>query len=76
VPSDIAGYLFGLVRARLALFLAALALAEMPYALGAVYLGESFLQRRLWVFALVGVAGAVLTVLALRAARRITTQEP
>lgn len=51
VPSDIAGYLFGLVRARLAPFLAALALAEMPYALGAVYLGESFLQRRLWVFA-------------------------
>ena len=76
VPSDIAGYLFGLVRVRLAPFLAALALAEMPYALGAVYLGESFLQRRLWVFALVGVAGAVLTVLALCAARRVTTHEP
>jgi uncharacterized membrane protein YdjX (TVP38/TMEM64 family) len=75
VPSDIAGYLFGLVRARLAPFLAALALAEMPYALGAVYLGESFLQRRLWVFALVGVAGAVLTVLALRTARRVTMHE-
>ena len=66
VPSDVAGYLFGLVRCRFAVFLAALALAEMPYAAGAVYLGESFLQRRLLPLLEVGVIGALVSVWALR----------
>ena len=36
IPSDLASYLFGLVRCRFIVFAAALALAEVPYALGAV----------------------------------------
>jgi uncharacterized membrane protein YdjX (TVP38/TMEM64 family) len=47
LPSDLAGYVFGLVRCRLSAFVPALALAEIPYALGAVYLGTSFLQRNI-----------------------------
>lgn len=59
VPSDLAGYVFGLVRCRLSTFIPALALAELPYALGSVYLGTSFLQRRIAPLLLLG-AGAVL----------------
>lgn len=46
VPSDIAGYFFGLFRYPLRVYLAALALGEVPYGLGAVFLGEAFIQRR------------------------------
>ena len=59
IPSDLAGYVFGLVRCRLSVFVPALALAEIPYALGAVYLGTSFLHGRIASLMLLG-AAAVL----------------
>jgi uncharacterized membrane protein YdjX (TVP38/TMEM64 family) len=74
VPSDVAGYLFGLVRCRLSLFLAALAIAEVPYALGAVYLGQSFLEGRALVFVGVGITGALLMYWALRMFRRLNEE--
>jgi uncharacterized membrane protein YdjX (TVP38/TMEM64 family) len=46
VPSDIAGYFFGLFRYPMRVYLAALGVSEVPYALGAVFLGEAFIQRR------------------------------
>jgi uncharacterized membrane protein YdjX (TVP38/TMEM64 family) len=46
VPSDIAGYFFGLFRYPVRVYLAALGVSEVPYALGAVFLGEAFIQRR------------------------------
>jgi uncharacterized membrane protein YdjX (TVP38/TMEM64 family) len=61
MPSDLAGYLFGLVRCRFSAFAAALALAEVPYALGAVYLGTSFLERRILPLVMLGVAGVLLS---------------
>ena len=70
IPSDTAGYLFGLVRVPLALYLPALALAEVPYAIGAVYLGTSFLERRLYRLLLLGAAGVALSALAYRAIHR------
>jgi hypothetical protein len=48
----------------------ALAVAEIPYALGAVYLGVSFVERRVLPLLAVGVAGVLLSVLAFRAHRR------
>jgi uncharacterized membrane protein YdjX (TVP38/TMEM64 family) len=72
VPSDVAGYLFGLVRCRFRVFLPALAAAEIPYALGAVYLGASFLQRNLLPLVAVGLAGLALSVLAAHALRSRT----
>jgi uncharacterized membrane protein YdjX (TVP38/TMEM64 family) len=65
LPSDAAGYIFGIVRCRLAIFLAALALVEVPYALGAVYLGVSFLERNLPALLSLGLAGIALSVWAL-----------
>ena len=46
-----------------------LAIAEVPYAIGAVYLGVSFVERRLFPLLAVGVAGVLLSVLAVRALR-------
>lgn len=61
IPSDLASYLFGLVRCRFLVFAAALALAEVPYALGAVYLGTSFLERRILPLAVLGIAGVLIS---------------
>ena len=65
IPSDLASYLFGLVRCRFIIFAAALALAEIPYALGAVFLGESFLERRLLPLVALGLAGVLVSAWAL-----------
>ena len=66
IPSDLASYLFGLVRCRFSVFVAALALAEVPYALGAVYLGTSFLERRIVPLLALGIAGVLLSLWAIR----------
>ena len=70
IPSDLAGYVFGLIRCPFGWFTAALALAEIPYALGAVVLGMSFVERRLVPLLIVGVAGTVLSVAAFNLYRR------
>jgi len=70
VPSDVAGYVFGLVRCRFPMFLLALAVAEVPYALGAVYLGVSFLEGRILSLMLLGIGGVLLSWWALRYLRR------
>lgn len=65
IPSDTAGYLFGMVRCPVRPYLLALALAELPYAVGAVYLGTSFLERRILPLLALGAAGAMLSLWAL-----------
>lgn len=61
VPSEIPGYVLGTLRYRVGQFLAALALAELPFAVGTVYLGELFLERRVAPFILVGTLGVVVS---------------
>lgn len=58
LPSEVPGYVLGLLQYRFALYLGALAIAETPYAIATVYLGASFLDRQLLPFFAVG--GAVL----------------
>lgn len=70
IPSDVAGYVFGLVRCRFLVFLAALAVAEIPYAVASVYLGESFLQRELWPVLAIGLALAAVGTWAIRRVHR------
>ena len=70
IPSDLASYLFGLVRCRFVVFAAALALAEVPYALGAVYLGTSFLERRIVPLLALGIAGVLISLWAIRRLHR------
>lgn len=61
VPSEIPGYVLGLSGCRLRTFIAANALGELPFAIGAVYLGESFLQRNYLLLLAIGIAGVALS---------------
>ena len=70
LPSEIPGYVLGMLRYPFPLYLAALALTELPYAVAVVYLGESFLEGKAVVFLLVGVAALVLGPLLLRMFKR------
>jgi uncharacterized membrane protein YdjX (TVP38/TMEM64 family) len=62
LPSEIPGYVLGLLRYRFLHYVAALALVELPYAIATVYLSASFLQRQSLLLIIVG-AGAVLASL-------------
>jgi uncharacterized membrane protein YdjX (TVP38/TMEM64 family) len=68
VPSEIPGYVLGLSGCRLRTFIAATALGELPFAIGAVYLGESFLQRNYFLLLAIGMAGVALSWAAFRRA--------
>jgi uncharacterized membrane protein YdjX (TVP38/TMEM64 family) len=70
VPSEIPGYVLGLARYGLRRYLTVLAVAELPYAVGTVYLGSSFLERRLSVLLGVGALGILFSLWALRTLRR------
>jgi uncharacterized membrane protein YdjX (TVP38/TMEM64 family) len=47
LPSEIPGYLFGIVRYSFVRYLAALGLVELAYGLVTIYLGGNFLERRI-----------------------------
>lgn len=46
VPSEIPGYVLGALRYNFGKYLGARALAEVPFAIAAVFLGETFLKRQ------------------------------
>ena len=70
LPSEIPGYLCGLLRVRLRTYVIALALAELPYAVGTVWVGESILRREGgWLIGL-GVLAAVASTYALHLLHR------
>jgi uncharacterized membrane protein YdjX (TVP38/TMEM64 family) len=75
VPSDLAGYIFGVIRCPIGRFAVALALAELPYAVGAVYLGVSFVERRIVPLVAVGLVGVLLSVAAVQMYHR-TSRRP
>ena len=62
MPSEILGYVLGLVRYSFGTYMAVLAVTEIPYALAVVYLGESFLAGNAITFVLI--AAAVVTTTA------------
>lgn len=68
VPSEVPGYVLGLAGCRFRTFAAAMALGELPFAVGAVYLGESFLERNYPLLLAIGIAGAALSWAAFRRA--------
>jgi uncharacterized membrane protein YdjX (TVP38/TMEM64 family) len=70
VPSEIPGYVLGLARYGLRRYLLVLALAELPYAVGTVYLGESLLEQRSLVFLGLGALAILFSVWALSVLRR------
>lgn len=77
LPSEVPGYVLGTLRYRFFVYLPALALGELPYAIGTVYLGESFLQRNYALLIAIGVAGIALSILAfIHLHRRIEGRTP
>lgn len=70
LPSEVPGYLLGLVRYPFWRYLLALGLAELPYAVGTVYLGASFLDRQVAMLLALGAAGAVFMFLAVRSLQK------
>lgn len=70
LPSEIPGYLCGFLGVPLRRYFFAMALAELPYAVGSVLLGETVVNRDIgWLVAL-GVVGAVLGFILIRALHR------
>ena len=66
MPSEVLGYVLGLLRYPFRIYIAVLAVTEIPYALAVVYLGESFLAGNAAAFMLIG-AAVVATTAALYA---------
>jgi uncharacterized membrane protein YdjX (TVP38/TMEM64 family) len=64
MPSEVPGYLLGLIRYPVWRYLAALALAELPWAVITVFLGTSLLARRVNVLVLLGVGAGLASALA------------
>lgn len=70
VPSEIPGYVLGLARYGLRRYLAILALAELPYAVGTAYFGESLLEQRTLLLLGLGALAIIFSTWALQVLRR------
>ena len=71
LPSEIPGYVLGALRYRFSLYLLALAIVELPYALGTVYLGTRFLERDIVLLLLIGFGGVMVCTFAYHLYRRL-----
>ena len=76
LPSEIPGYLCGVMRVPFRTYALALALAELPYALGTVWIGDSLLQQRTGLLLSLGVLGAVASAYAVRRLRQRLSPPP
>lgn len=65
LPSEIPGYVLGTLRYPFGRFLLALAIAELPFAVGATYLGWTFLRGSYVLLLIVGAAGIAISAAAL-----------
>jgi uncharacterized membrane protein YdjX (TVP38/TMEM64 family) len=70
LPSEVPGYLLGLVRYSIGRYVLVLALAELPWAVLTVLLGSTLLERRVPLLVLVGVLATLLSGLAVIALHR------
>ncbi len=76
VPSELPGYVLGLARYPFSRYLAVVAIAELPYAIGAVFLGASVLNRRLGLLLTLGAFAILVSALALRMLRKRVAPPP
>lgn len=74
VPSEVPGYVLGILRYRFLLYLLALAITELPYAIATVYLGESFLKGQSVVFILLGIGVIVASAFVFQLYRRFAAR--
>ncbi|MGE0114312.1 MAG: VTT domain-containing protein [Steroidobacteraceae bacterium] len=77
LPSEIPGYVLGLVSYSLPRYLLSLALAELPYALATIHLGASFVERRSALVLGLGLSLMILSIAAFTLLRKqLVRQEP
>jgi uncharacterized membrane protein YdjX (TVP38/TMEM64 family) len=74
LPSEIPGYVLGLVRYPLARYLLALAVAELPFTVAAVYLGRSVVEGRSGLILAIGAMLAVSSFCAIRAVQQVMAE--
>jgi uncharacterized membrane protein YdjX (TVP38/TMEM64 family) len=65
IPSEIPGYLCGYIGVRRRTYVSALAMAEFPYAVGAVMLGDGVVNRHIGWLVAFGLIGAAFSLFAL-----------
>jgi uncharacterized membrane protein YdjX (TVP38/TMEM64 family) len=70
LPSEIPGYVLGLVRYPFPRYVLALGLAELPYTFATVYLGASFVEGRVGLILITGALIALLSLVTFHAWRR------
>lgn len=76
LPSEVPGYICGALRVRFRIYATALAVAELPYAVGAVMVGDGVVQGRAgWLLAL-GALAALSMVCAYRVLRTKLKRDP
>jgi uncharacterized membrane protein YdjX (TVP38/TMEM64 family) len=75
LPSEIPGYVLGLLRYPLARYVAALGIAELPYAIATVYLGSSFVEGRSGLILATGILLALSSLAALCALSRALSEK-
>ena len=62
--------MLGAARYDFRKYIAALAIAELPYAIGAIYLSESFIGRKYLMLAALGAAAILVSMVAFHLFRR------
>lgn len=72
LPAEVPGYILGILRYSFGKYFGATALAELPFAVGAVSAGQSFLEKNTLVFGILIVLGFMLITSALYLFRRRT----
>lgn len=70
VPSEIPGLVLGLARFPIERYLMALAIAELPYAIGTTLLGASFVSRQFGLLAALGIMAVVSAAVLGRALKK------
>jgi len=65
VPSEIPGYMLGALRYHFGRYLGARAIAELPFAVGAVYLGDTFVRRQYVPLMAIAIGGILFSAAAL-----------
>ena len=70
LPSEVPGYLCGLLGVRFPVYLSALAIAELPYAVGTVLAGEGVVRREGWWLVALGVLAVAFSLYAAWLLRR------
>jgi uncharacterized membrane protein YdjX (TVP38/TMEM64 family) len=76
LPSEVRGYLFGLGRYAFGRYLLSVALAELPFGVATVYLGEGLVQRRAPLVLLMGLTLLLMTAWSAQALHRRLAMVP